>query len=156
MLQRQASDREAFSPTALFITFGLAGPPLGFVALIAGLAVTAELPEGLGAVAYGLHPLGLALIYVCGLAPALATASLLVWMKGHPLASTIWFPGFLGFGMSLLYGLVGTVGFSLGLDWQSVLALGAIGAFAAVMSILILQLLACQTRKALDGSRGAR
>ncbi|MEL7542234.1 MAG: hypothetical protein AAGJ70_00505 [Pseudomonadota bacterium] len=144
------------SPVSLIATFGLAGPPVGFIALVVGASVFSEIPEGLGALAYGLHPLGMVLIYACGLAPALVTACVLVWLSDHALSDRLWFAGAVGFCVSLVYGTIGTAVLRLGLDYEGVLALGAIGGVAAVVSLAALQLVARSRRKSLEGARTAR
>lgn len=121
----------------LLITFALVGPPIGFIAAVIGATTFLNPPEGIKALVYGLHPLGLALIYAAGLAPALATAGLLVLRQDRPHPLSIMLAGATGFIVTLAYGLIATLTTPIPNPMLLVVALAAIGGLSAVVCLIM-------------------
>lgn len=123
--------------TRLMLIFGMAGPPAGFIAAVAGVTAFFETPEGINALIYALHPLGLALIYAGGLAPALATAGALALIQDRGTRPTLPYAGVVGFLITACYGLVATSTAVIPNASMISLALAGIGAISAVICLMI-------------------
>ncbi len=121
----------------LLLTFGLIGPPAGFVVAIVGATAFLNIPEGIEALIYGLHPIGLALIYAAGLAPALATAGLLVLLQDRSAHLSVILAGLAGFFVTLAYGLIATATTPVPNPVALSLALAGVGTISAAVCIII-------------------
>ncbi|MEL6421891.1 MAG: hypothetical protein AAFQ42_05570 [Pseudomonadota bacterium] len=113
--------------------FALLGPPAGFVALALILTATGTNPEGVWIILYALHPLGMLLIYACGLAPAVATGAILQSQWHRPWIRSAIGAAATGATVSGLWAVVGLgLLFPRSID-TSVAYVAVIGAFAALV-----------------------
>ena len=121
----------------LFLTFGLAGPPTGFAIAVLGATAALHTPEGIEALIYGLHPLGLALIYAAGLAPALATAGILLLLQDRSARLSIILAGITGFLVTLAYGTIATLATPVPNPITLAVVLAGVGMIAAAICIIL-------------------